>query len=384
MKHVQHYILLFSFLGIIFCVPITQAFFDITFEDEEKPLFLTLYDKAPTEEHLREFENNLEQSSTYEKKIRPLFQLGRYYALRELGEKALAGKSGWYYYTPGVRYLTEPYYTELTKPPQDDPVDAVVDFSRQLRKKGIELIVIPVPGKASIYPENLASSVKPNLRVSAHTQRFSQLLREKGIDVFNLHKFFIEERTKHPKGPQLYMATDTHWTGHGVRLAAAKLAARIKQHPWFAKLPQVERYTRRQVQVIRRGDVPRMTQIPRQEHLFPEESVTCFRVFDKKTQTPYEDPEDPQAASILLLGDSFSRVFQTDEPEAAGFISNLAYELQQPILSIVNDGGASTLVRQELAQSLDYLEGKKLLIWAFVERDIRFGMQGWQKIDLQL
>ena len=35
-----------------------------------------------------------------------------------------------------------------------------------------------------------------------------------------------------------------------------------------------------------------------------------------------------------------------DEPGAAGFIAHLARELGQPLTSIVNDGGASTLVRQ--------------------------------------
>jgi hypothetical protein len=44
---------------------------------------------------------------------------------------------------------------------------------------------------------------------------------------------------------------------------------------------------------------------------------------------------------------------------------------------------ASTLVRQELARNLDLLKGKRLVIWTFAERDLRFGMQGWQKIALE-
>jgi hypothetical protein len=40
-------------------------------------------------------------------------------------------------------------------------------------------------------------------------------------------------------------------------------------------------------------------------------------------------------------------------------------------------------VRQELARNLDLLHGKRIVIWAYAERDLRFGLQGWQKIALE-
>ena len=48
--------------------------------------------------------------------------------------------------------------------------------------------------------------------------------------------------------------------------------------------------------------------------------------------------------------------------------------------SVVNDGGASTLVRQELARRPQLLRGKTVVIWEFVERDIRFGTEGWKPV----
>ena len=47
----------------------------------------------------------------------------------------------------------------------------------------------------------------------------------------------------------------------------------------------------------------------------------------------------------------------------------------------VPDGGASTLVREKLARKASVLKGKKLLIWEFVERDLRFGAEGWKDVD---
>ena len=80
-----------------------------------------------------------------------------------------------------------------------------------------------------------------------------------------------------------------------------------------------------------------------------------------------------------VLGDSFLRIYERDEPKVAGFVSHLAYELQTPIASIISDGGASTLVRQELKRKSELLAGKKVVVWEFVERDIRFGLEGWEK-----
>jgi hypothetical protein len=40
----------------------------------------------------------------------------------------------------------------------------------------------------------------------------------------------------------------------------------------------------------------------------------------------------------------------------------------------VNDGGASTLMRQELARNLEILKGKRHVIWAFAERDLELSV----------
>jgi hypothetical protein len=52
------------------------------------------------------------------------------------------------------------------------------------------------------------------------------------------------------------------------------------------------------------------------------------------------------------------------------------------VAAIVNDGGASTLVRQELHRRAALLTNKKVVVWEFVERDIRFGTEGWQLVPL--
>jgi len=108
---------------------------------------------------------------------------------------------------------------------------------------------------------------------------------------------------------------------------------------------------------------------------------------------------------VLVLGDSFCRIYQYPEPPSlgelpaaagrreetgtkrllpgsAGFVSHLALALQSPVDAIVSDGGASTEVRRRLSTNPEILEGKKVVVWEFVERDIALGRAGWEDVPL--
>jgi hypothetical protein len=51
-------------------------------------------------------------------------------------------------------------------------------------------------------------------------------------------------------------------------------------------------------------------------------------------------------------------------------------------MSLVNDGGGSTLVRRELGARPLFLRHKKVVLWEFVERDISLGVDGWPLVGL--
>ena len=63
-------------------------------------------------------------------------------------------------------------------------------------------------------------------------------------------------------------------------------------------------------------------------------------------------------------------------PGSAGFISHLALALKSPVDAIVSDGGAATDVRRKLSTNPEILEGKQVVVWEFVERDIALGAPG--------
>ena len=198
-----------------------------------------------------------------------------------------------------------------------------------------------------------------------------------GVDVLDLFEVFSRARRDAPEAAPLYLAQDTHWSPRGAQLAAETVAEHVLASGHIA-VGTVE-YGVESVAVNRLGDIIRMARVPAVEKRIRPESADCLRVMDGRSGEPYQDDDHAQ---VLVLGDSFLRIYESDEPGAAGFIAHLARGLKQPVASIVNDGGASTLVRQTLNRRPELLESKKVVIWEFVERDIRFGTEGWQKVDL--
>jgi hypothetical protein len=355
------------FLAVICGVPIAQSAIELSRGD--RPQFLDVFTQAPTAVNLRSYERALERASVLNQTVRPWTQYLWFQALEDPGEKAVVGRDGWLFYKPDVRYLVEPV--------PDDPLHAIVTFRDQLARRGIRLMVMPVPGKPSIYPDRITERADfADGSVSWHTRELIVRLRRSGVETIDLFDAFVGWR-QDGRAAALYLEHDTHWSGATARRAAELAGARIRSLGWFESGSTA--YVLKPLSISRRGDVVRMIDVPRLDLSFPAEEVPCEQVVREDSGERYKD--DPHSP-ILVLGDSFLRMYQTDEPLAAGFIAHLARELRTPLASIVNDGGASTLVRQQLSRRPELLAGKKLVIWEFVERDVRFGAEGWQDVPL--
>ncbi|MFH1742347.1 MAG: hypothetical protein ABIH23_25360 [bacterium] len=366
--------LVVAFLVIIYAVGITQALVEL--REGDNPQFLDLFLQKPTEHNLRTFENDLENTSWFSQTSQPWMRYLQFIVLKDTGDKAIMGRDGWFFYRPGVRYLIEPWPQRSTSVKEKtDPVSAILSFRDQLSERGIQLLVVPAPGKASIYPEKLTLRAKDTNRiVYTHTREIIEALKETDVAVFDLFHAFS---TTDANNSEYYLSQDTHWSPAGMSLAAVSIAQRILGLGWVEK-GNIE-YRLEPVTFDRYGDVLEMLSIPYIDRMYRPEKIRCQQVVRGDTGEPYRDEQNSE---ILVLGDSFLRIYERDEPGSAGFVAHLAYELKTPLTSIINDGGASTLVRQELSRKPQLLDDKKIVIWEFVERDIRFGIEGWQNIPL--
>jgi len=339
---------------------------------------LDAFHQRPTAANLRAYEHNLEDASVVARALRPLFQFAQFAWLRDGGEKALIGRDGWLFYKPGFDYMVASDSGLSTA--TNDPVPSIVEFRDALAARGIHLLVVPAPNKESVYPDKLARRVPAGQGViSSATQDVLARLQLEGVECVNLFRVYAEARTNASglQRPPLYLTQDSHWSPAGLALAVEAVARRLVERGWVK--PGAKDYDERPAPVNRLGDVLRMLQVPRLECCAVPEQVACVQVVQHdKAQAYQDDPNSP----ILVLGDSFLRIYEQDEPGSAGFIAHLAKELKQPVTSLVSDGGASTLVRQELYRRPSLLRNKQVVVWEFVERDIRLGTEGWQHVPL--
>jgi len=418
-------VLVMGFLAVITAVPVTQTGLELA--RHERVQFTDVFRYRPSAQNLRQYEHTLEEKSWLQRELRPVMQRLLFATLRETGAKGVLGRDRWLFYRPDLRYLVDPDGLERdaresrwAQPSgsgthRESVTRAMVRFHDQLQERGIALVVVPVPGKPSVYPDQVTRrEVGRQPPLQSPTRELLSALQRQGVATVDLFATFGEARSEAGQGQTkgaLYLAQDTHWTPRGAELAAEAVAAQLRERKLAPA--QTMAFRTERVVVTRWGDVLDMMQIPGLRDVFPPETVECHQVCD-----PVLGPLVPtasgrpgtyrypgQKASVLVLGDSFCRIYQSPEPRSlgelpdatgrtgewgakrllpgsAGFIAHLALALQSPVDAIVSDGGASADVRRKLSTDPEILEGKKVVVWVFVERDIALGRQGWEDVPL--
>src|SRR5437868_7341535 len=114
-----------------------------------------------------------------------------------------AGSDGWLFFGGELRLLSLGRFwgsdakkvSRAHKPDLADPLPAILDFQQQLKTRGIELRMVPVTPKASIYPEKIVTGV--DLRTTdpaAELHRFYEELRSAGLVVLELSAAIVRYR----------------------------------------------------------------------------------------------------------------------------------------------------------------------------------------------
>ena len=375
-----------------------------------------------TSRYLRAFEKKVEDENALVLAVRPRYQLAVWNIFNDPGEKVVLGNGDgrWLFYRQDVEFLVQPSPLDIRSAKLDNPITAITKFRDQLKAKGVELLVVITPGKPSVYTERLtgrASSTAGGENAAAgsngagesqgttadgHGKAILDSLSRLGLNTVDLYTPLLAAKADDATLGPLYLNDDTHWTPRGAELAADVIARKVREMVDAGIVDIGEKsieYVASDSIADRMGDIGEMSGLNKfnvfkvqqvtghvvsqqevSEHAEPPaDSLSDSTVVFDTTRTPFKD--DFRKAKILILGDSFSRIYQTDSPVNAGWIAHFAKEMGRPVASIVSDGGASTLVREKLARKAGVLKGKKLLIWEFVERDLRFGAEGWKEVN---
>ena len=296
-----------------------------------------------------------------------------------------AGADGWLFFAAEFRLLSLDRFwgddaarvSRAHKSELADPIPAIVDFNQQLKARGIDLLVVPVPPKAAIYPEKIAAGF--NVR-EVHPAplliRFYDELRTAGIDVLDLMPLLIQNRD-HERGP-VFCKTDSHWSGLGCMLTAHAIAEAVR-----AKIPPppqrkefVSEWKETQISGDLVGLLPRDSEKPGPEKI-------AIRVVSEKGGGAIEpDPDSP----VLLLGDSHTLVFHDFLAERAGLADQLANELGFAPDLIGTRGSGATPVRitfyRRSLKDPGYLAKKKVVVWCFAAREFTEANEGWARVPV--
>ena len=343
---------------------------------------------------IEDVEASLEARSWLGRVVRPAIQWILFKFSGVGNESVYAGRDGWLFYRPEIEYLTGRGFLDPQQLRtrslvgggenarlQPDSVLGILDFHRQLAARGIDLVVLPVPVKASIHPDHFYANiqaVKP-LNNPSFKAWISRLQAEGVMVVDPSEPLFSAARNIHDHG---YLATDTHWRPASMEFTADLLAEIVTGR--FEIGRSAVSYRRIQETVEQSGDTAIMLDLP-DDKKPKQERVEIHPVLNHRGEWWQSDPHSP----VLLLGDSFCNIYSLPSMGwggHAGLAEQLSFRLGMPVDRIVrNDQGAHAtrqLLRRELARGRDRLSGKKLVIWQFSARELAVG--DWAEIDLTL
>jgi alginate O-acetyltransferase complex protein AlgJ len=341
---------------------------------------------------INSFEDILEERSRVGEWIRPRLQEPLTRILGVGNEQVYRGRSRWLFYRPAVDHLTGPGFleehqlakraaagNEWREPPQPDPLPAILEFRDQLAERGIELLIVPVPVKASIHPEILSRRYAANGQAVHNPSHddFHARLEAEGVRVFDPTPLLMDASGS--TGEPQYLATDTHWTPEAVDLVARKLANAVRRMVDLSKKNRV-RYTSKEASARNVGDLAEMLELP---SLFTAQHVDTA-VVEKPNGKPWRAT---RTAEVLLLGDSFANIYHEEKfgwGGNAGLAQRLSYHLRRPVDSLIrnDDGAFSTrlLLAEEFRQGIDRLATTRVLIWEFTARELSVG--DWRSVPL--
>jgi alginate O-acetyltransferase complex protein AlgJ len=309
---------------------------------------------------------------------------------------AVEGKDNWIFLAKELRHMGVGKFwgpeaqtaSSASSADMKDPLPAILDFHRQLKELGIELILVPVPPRAVVYADKVsdlapldANGLPDNC--NPYHQAFYQRLRREGLTVLDLTDTFLAARAADAEQGPVCCMQDTHWSSRGCAIAAEEICKLVAERDWLKKIEKTT-YTVEPRQQTLDGD---LWQFLGKKDM-PREVQTLHHVGTKAAPDNLQPVKADPASPVLLLADSHGLVFHVGgdmHARGAGLADHLAHRLGFPVDEMMRRGSAATSIRLDLARRFyrhpDERAAKKLIIWCFAGREFTETM-GWRVFDI--
>ncbi|MCQ2089576.1 MAG: hypothetical protein MJY93_04950 [Fibrobacter sp.] len=255
-----------------------------------------------------------------------------------------------------------------------NPLPRMVELKQYLDSLGIQLLVVPVPVKEEIYGEKIVPGTPADLCVNPEGRTFTQELLEAGIDVLDIYPALMAAKAGDEGNHYSFQRYDTHWALPGELAAMELLASRVTQYSWYAESgAQPGSLNLQETNTLREGDL--VAHLPDSEKArYPADTLNVMKVY-KGTETYKGGKNSP----ILLMGDSFTGVFESVDQKSGGPGSLLAYATGLDV-QVVTSWGGGPGVRSRMMKMKKDMHSKRLVIYMMTARDFWQSPMEWDKL----
>ena len=252
-----------------------------------------------------------------------------------------------------------------------NPLPRLLELKKYLDSLNVQLLVVPVPVKEEIYGERLVEGTAADLCVNPAGREFTREMLAAGLDVLDLYPALMAAKSGDEPPHYSYQRYDTHWSLPGMLAAMELLASRVTQYSWYAESgAQPGSLNLQETQTVREGDL--VAHLPDAEKSkYAADTLPAMKIF-KGTEAYKGGKNSP----ILLMGDSFTGVFESVDQKSGGPGSLLAYATGLDVQVLTSWGGGPGVYHRMMKMKKD-MQSKRLVIYMMTARDFWQSPMEW-------
>lgn len=302
--------------------------------------------------------------------------------------------SGWFFMKRELKQLAAEKFWEknwaAVAVNKTDPTPHLVTFNDLLKAKGVKLLMVPIPAKASIYPDKVAAEFAPGSALPL--KAYYDELRKQGVEVLDLEPVLNTARAESggEGKDKLYCQQDSHFSPLTAEIIAGLVKHAVENEAWYKSQPkEVFKRSKQETLTITGDQVKDGAFAPA-----PEPEVLSLRYAGREVDGKIEALAADKNSQVLLLGDSHTMVFSDGGKagmhcQSAGLQDQLQYELGFAIDRVSNKGSGimqarKNLVLMRVRKEPGFWEKKKLVVWVFSVREFTQSSDRMMKLPIEV
>ena len=255
-----------------------------------------------------------------------------------------------------------------------NPLPRLLELKNYLDSINVQLLVVPIPVKEEIYADRIVAGTPADLCVNPAGREFTREMLAAGLDVLDIYPALMAAKGGDEPPHFSYQRYDTHWSLPGMLAAMEQLAARVTQYAWYADAgAKPGTLNVQEMTTLREGDL--VAHLPDAEKAkYPADTLPAMKIF--KGADAYKGGKN---APILLMGDSFTGVFESVDQKSGGPGSLLAYATGLDVQVLTSWGGGPGVYHRMMKMKKD-MQSKRLVVYMMTARDFWQSPMDWDAL----